>query len=145
MEHKNFIYNLVKSQHKGYKLLVEQNNFSHYCRLNYDGFKILNIRQGDYVSTICFRISAALIRKIKLMSLSNELVTNSTLFNLFELLNKSKEDADGYSSEYYCTATWVSGSVYLENENDFNNQQKKLARLNYNKKYKNENKKRFCK
>ena len=115
--YKYYVYNLVKSKLKGYKLVLELAKFSRYRNLKYDGYEVLNSNTGVYVHTLRFKVNqnSQIMRSLKLLKLDDAIKPGSKISDFIELLSKSKEMTDeerqtmgGYY--YWQGSTGTSGS-----------------------------------
>jgi hypothetical protein len=152
--YKYYVYNLVKSKFKGYKLVLELAKFGRYKNLKYDGYEVMNSQTGLYVHTLRFRVNqqSQVIRSLKLLKLDDGIKPGSKIADFVDLLGKSKELTDeeriSQGGYYYIWdgygTSGSSGVVDPEAKKEHKNRVK-FSNSQIKNKFRNENKTRFRK
>jgi len=119
------------SKYSGYRLKVEQSNLSYYKKLKYNGFKI--IVSSPY--HIKYELDNQLIRRLKLLNLSDNIRKNSREDNLLELLEKSQISDNEAILPY--SLSWASGSYsyYEDSASAYNKYQFKEKQKHHSNSY----------
>lgn len=96
---KYYYYIFDASKYKGYRRIQEQAFLRRAEKIKYDGFEF---KSSSYIADILqFKIEKQLIRKLKLLNISNGVKFASIEYNIIQLLEKSEEYED---FDYFSTS-----------------------------------------